>query len=559
MLPIWCSAAGALVLAMVALLACLGTASAHAALVSTDPVDGAVLPDRPAALTLTFNEPVQVIDEGLRLFNSSGSFIVIEGRNVGNAISVPVPGETSEGSYILSWRVISADGHPIAGTLGFAIGAPSATPVVIDLPDASATLDRLLSLIQGIGYLTLLAVVGLVIFRHLILPESALSTHRWSELSVTLAAIAMVCRLIELPVTVLRQEGLLLSRMTDVRHWLANLDSDLWLASVVVLVCIALADLVSSAEESPLFVKIAAVLVALGTATALTLVGHTRVFQPTWLIVTSNMIHVMAAAFWIGGLLGLGLYLRGSDPDDGVGERRRMPRDAVDVIMRFSSLAAGFVSLLVLSGAISAWRILPNLESLWSERYGQLLLLKIGITAVVLIIAAWNRYRLVPAVNRETNNPAAWARIDKTVRAEFVLLLAIVLVTGFLINQSPQTAASSTPTTASAVETVTWSLALGGDTLEGSMNPGSVGENVVQFTIVDANGETVVPIEPPVVRFSLSELDLGPFEAMLDESDADGTWQFTADVPLAGEWTFEFIVRTSRFDEPIAKITFTID
>jgi copper transport protein len=485
--------------------------------------------------------------------------VTLDGRNVGNAISIPVPVSTKDGSYILSWRVVSADGHPIAGTLEFSIGTPSANRVVVDQSDPSSMLYRLVSVIQGLGYVTVLAVLGLAMFRHFVLPETELSRQRWGEVSVVLAALAVTFRALELPISVLREEALPLSRVVDVRHWLMNIDSNLWIASIAIIASVALADMACSVEESPTSIKHAVALVVICTAAALSLVGHTRVFQPTWLVVASNMTHIVVAAFWVGGLLGLGLFLRGGYSNSDTQNVNRLSREAVAVIARFSGFAVGAVGLLVLSGSFGAWRILPDLESLRSIRYGQLLLVKIGITVLLIMVAAWNRYRLVPAINRESNNREAWERLRTAVRVELTLLVAVVLATGFLVNQSPQASATLEEAPVGAASEITWEVPLGTALLIGNLEPGAVGQNQIVIRVMDGDGQTLVPADTPVVRFRNEELDLGPFEAILTATEEGGSFRYVANVPLAGEWSFEFIVRMSRFEEPIAKTSIMIE
>jgi copper transport protein len=108
-------------------LAHAGEACAHASLVRASPADGAVVPVAPPALSLTFNEPVSPLV--IRLIGPDGASIAprsVVGEN--NTVTVTTPANLQRGTHLLSWRVISADGHPVGGSLMFSIGAPSAQP-----------------------------------------------------------------------------------------------------------------------------------------------------------------------------------------------------------------------------------------------------------------------------------------------------------------------------------------------------------------------------------------------------------------------------------------------
>ncbi len=97
-------------------------ASGHAGLEETRPDQEQVLPEQPEYLEIIFNEPVSPVDRQFRLFDSAETLITLEPEAVGNSIQVPLTDELAEGSYVLAWRVISSDGHPIGGALAFAIG-----------------------------------------------------------------------------------------------------------------------------------------------------------------------------------------------------------------------------------------------------------------------------------------------------------------------------------------------------------------------------------------------------------------------------------------------------
>eukprot|EP01035_Chromulina_nebulosa_P056207 gene56207-77045_t len=104
-------------------------ALAHAGLISADPAGGAVMATPPPEITLTFNEPVSPI--GFSLIGvGQPPLPLTDIRPDGAALSVGLPATLAEGSYLFSWRVTSTDGHPVNGTVGFAIGQPSGTLVV---------------------------------------------------------------------------------------------------------------------------------------------------------------------------------------------------------------------------------------------------------------------------------------------------------------------------------------------------------------------------------------------------------------------------------------------
>src|SRR5690606_27034000 len=118
-------AAAAVLLAILA----SGPAAAHAVLVGTDPQDGTVLDAPPDALTITFIEPVQAVAGGTTVLAADGSPVDVDVAAVDDALVVTPAATLDDGTYVVSWRVVSLDTHPVAGAFTFSVGAPSATSV----------------------------------------------------------------------------------------------------------------------------------------------------------------------------------------------------------------------------------------------------------------------------------------------------------------------------------------------------------------------------------------------------------------------------------------------
>lgn len=117
----------------------LGTspALAHAALVETDPAGGATLERLPEVATATFSEPV-----------GSSAYLVVTAPDgtdasagvaevVDNTVSVPLEDVGIRGDYRMSYRVVSADGHPIQGEIGFEVTSGDTVDAADTTPAAS--------------------------------------------------------------------------------------------------------------------------------------------------------------------------------------------------------------------------------------------------------------------------------------------------------------------------------------------------------------------------------------------------------------------------------------
>lgn len=154
--------------------------------------------------------------------------------------------------------------------------------------------------------------------------------------------------------------------------------------------------------------------------------GHTMHSEGTarWLHVAADGAHLLAAGTWFGGLFALGYVLTNRTPD------------ATDVLHRFSGMGYVAVAALVGSGLINSWYLVGSVSNLLSTLYGQLLLLKLVLFSGMLMLAAANRFWLMPAMVRDASQALiATKRLRRHVIGEQalgVLVIAIVSLLGTL-------------------------------------------------------------------------------------------------------------------------------
>lgn len=147
--------------------------------------------------------------------------------------------------------------------------------------------------------------------------------------------------------------------------------------------------------------------------------GHTR-DEPRWLLGGLLLVHLAAVAFWISALFPL---LRLAAHGDAEPSTARL-------LVRFGRISTVTVGLLLTAGVLLAWMLLGGLMPLVTTGYGRLLLAKLVLVATLLGLAAWNKWRLVPAFER--GDRRAQARLRRSIRLEMLLFLSILLATAFL-------------------------------------------------------------------------------------------------------------------------------
>ena len=526
-------------------LATAGPASAHAELIRTDPAQGAVLDEAPDVVTFTFNEAVRGVPDGVEVFDAEGNPLSSSSRTRDKELLVTLDGEVGDGSLVVAWRVVSADGHPISGALTFAIGAPSPAVATPDVDDQGDDVPLALSLAHWPAYAGLLLAVGLVWFAVLLLPRGLDRLDRvWQGLRRTArgsAVVAAAAWLVAVPLTAryLRGGGSLLDGAT----WRALPVEEVVLTSVTVAAVLTAAWLLPAASGRTARHGLAAAagLVALAP---LPLSGHTRAENEAVLVMAVDALHLVAGAVWLGGLVGLALTL------PSLAGRQEA---AAALISRFSTAAATVLAGLVLSGAFLAWRIVGSWAGLVDNGYGQLLLVKIGVACVAASLAAYNRLRLLPRVRQAAgfhDRVGAGRSLSRTATLEAVALVVVLLVTGFLVQKSPPRE-GAVPTTGTAQ---TAQAAIGDLDAYVTLSPATAGTNTVTLRLRDSAGEPAEGIELPRVRITSANLG-GDVPLARTEP---GTYQGRVIIPSGGLWQVQVSVRTGEFDNPVASVEFEV-
>lgn len=548
-----------------------GPAAAHAVLLGTDPEDGSVLDAPPDDLTVTFNEPVRAVEDGTSLIAADGTEVAVDVAAVDATLVVTPAEPLDEGTYVVSWRVVSLDSHPVAGAFSFSVGAPSATTAGVDAAGSSAEPSAGLEVARVVDqtavYLGTFLVAGLVVFELLVLhaapgalPRLRARLQRARTVGLTVAGAGLV---LGVPLTTAWQAGAGLDAVLDASTWATGLTSDTGVAAALGLAGLVGATLLAPRAADagralwPAGVALGASALALGV---LVLVGHTRTFGPAWLVVAADVLHVVAGAVWLGGVVGLALVLARSSRVD--------PRRAAVTVTHFSALGAWVVLALAVTGVVLGWRILGTVDALVSTAYGQTLLVKAGVALAVVAVAAWNRYRLVPSFAARAASPTTRVaeegadadvarRLGRTVAAEAGLLVVVLALTGVLVSRSPVDAAghggAPAGSEAPAPAGVDVTRPLGDGTLRARITPGAVGVNALELELLDADGAPLEPAAAPELSTTLAEPALGPFTRPVTRT-GPGTYQATLDLPMPGAWTVAVSVRTSKYENPIVEI-----
>jgi copper transport protein len=402
------------------------SAFAHAELIGAAPADGAVLEGAPAAIALHFNEPVAPLVFKLLLPDAS----VLPLRRIAtdpDGLKVGLPGVALRGTYLLSWRVVSADGHPVGGAVTYSIGARSGNAAAGLAPASLSALPpwplRAAIWLTRLGlYLALFVGVGAALFQACL---CSAPPPRWAggAAAAGLALLPLAVGLQGLDALALSWNGLL-SPLAWRTALATAYGTTAWLmAAALLAVCIAA---VAGARLS----RPAAVVSGLLLGAALAASGHAGSAPPQWLARPTVFLHGIAIAAWAGSLLPLILLLRGTQN--------------LAALWRFSRAIPWVLALLLLSGVTLATLQLDGLRSLWCTVYGRILSAKLVLLLLLLSIAAVNRYALTARVQRGEPRARRW--MQRLIGTELgLVLLVLALVSAWRFTPPPRALAALAP------------------------------------------------------------------------------------------------------------------
>ena len=442
--------AALLAVALVAL-ALPASAWAHAALLRTTPSASGTVNVAPSQVTLAYSEPVEPRFAIVSVTNAAGRQVTSgEPRSApGSPQTLVTPLQrVPEGWYLVFWRVISADGHPVRGAFTFAVGPNPGPPPQFQVPSLSetATTTRLL-ISRWVAFLSLLAALGLFVLRSLIARPVVRAVRGCSLRPLTIAfGVAVAAALVAIPVYVL-----LATAEFTLRSWwdLGGilpaarssgfgrdfLDLELVLALFAVAAGIALwVDRPEREQRSVVELLALPSALAAGASTLLlpALAGHAGQKSPRGLSLPLDAAHLGAAGIWLGGLIGIVIFWLT------VGRAARAAALAL-VVPRFSLVAFGSVLLLIGTGIGQSLLELPTLATLWQTSYGKALLVKIALLAAALVLAAVNLARTKPRL--QAGDADAPLLLRRLVQGEILFVAAALFAAGVLASLPPPSSA----------------------------------------------------------------------------------------------------------------------
>jgi copper transport protein len=594
---------GAVLLVALALVG-LGAAPAfaHAVLEGTEPGAGAQVRRSPGAITLQYSESVEASLGAIRLYDDRGERIDVgrpehpAGR--GNEVRSSVP-DLDNGSYVVTWRVVSADAHPIRGAFTFTVGYGAESTKVDSLAGrllseqgGDAVVGAAFAIARfGVfaGIVLLIGAAGFLVF---VWPGGR-SSRRAARLVWTGWIVALGSTLAGFALQGAYAAALPLADALKPSLW-----ADIWdtryghvaaLRLALLLVAVPVLRALLPPRDRPLvehplpsWWRPAAAVVGVGIVATPGLSGHAGTGSQIPLALVADAVHIAGVSLWVGALPVLAYALLPTADLETL--KRTVPR--------YSQLALGCVIAIMVSGSYQSWREVGSLDALTGTDFGRLLLVKLGVFAGLIVVAAFSRdivnqkYRYdddefddelgdgfdpgvgpvdgggsaarsepsddrtlvsvgagpagAPVETARRDDPdfafdrmplddaSAARRLRRSVWIEVAIAVVVLAVTALLVNAAPARDANSGPWIGYIKTPTLW--------FDTNVVPARVGPNDVHFTAITPGGAPKDVLEM-TAEATDTERDLGPIDIPLRRLAPGHYFSPGFRFPFAGEWT----------------------
>jgi copper transport protein len=430
------------------------SASAHAYLIKTVPAASGVLDTPPSTVQLTYDEAVEPRFAIISVTNANGkqetTASVSRSPSDPDTLIVPLRPHLPEGWYLIYWRAISVDGHPVQGAFTYAVGPNPGPAPQFPVPsiDETATSANVL-IARWVMFLSVMVAIGLFVLRFFIarplmsrVPETNLR-----PLSIAFV-IASVIGLIAIPVYLDFSTAIdSLRSVFDVGALVPLFRVTAFgRAYVDMIVCFGLFCIASwvtlwldrpERRRRPIVALVSLTGGVLAAAAVLAVpgaAGHAGQTSPRGLSLFLDWLHLASGSVWIGGLLGLLVLWFTLSP------ARRVAGLAV-CVPRFSNVALPSVLALLATGIGATIIHMPTVDALWKTGYGQAIIVKIGILTAAIGLASINRLRSKPQLLAARGDPEVGAPatrlLRRTLAGEAFLVAGAVFTAALLSSLAP--------------------------------------------------------------------------------------------------------------------------
>lgn len=526
---------------------------AHAYLQQSNPSGNEVLTKSPAQITLQFNEPIQSAFHSIQVINSAGDRVDQDDahvvKNRPSVLETSVKPDLPDGIYVIAWKAISGDGHPIEGTIPFQMGnsGGESRPSTQTTPSYFPGLD--LIIIRWLLYLSIAFFMGILSFYLFMYPANPKGNFllpqrsRWllwtSYIGITLSLLLSL----PLQTTIDARIG-----WTEVwsTEWLGQMIQHtsfgpVWIVQLLLIILVGgalvftnLKNLSSRFRKNSAFV---AFILGFGILLSKAFIGHAPTTELQAISILMDFIHLSAVSIWLGSLLALAAILPGEAslptyPPD----RKKV---YFTVIHTFSRWGTILVALLIVSGIYASFQYIPTVYALFHTLYGQVLLMKSGLLLIMIGFAAFNL--LCGKQMQKELSPSIWTELSVGV---------VVLVLSAVLSNLPTGMASPGPIHQSHKLDNGYIISLG-------ISPNITGNNTFEIDIHNAAGQEFTDVQQIKLTLTSLDMDMGKYEIIIPNNPSTPLRKEDL-ISMAGRWNAQVHVLTTSLESWDTHFTFRV-
>lgn len=502
-------------------------AQAHAYLTKSTPAAGQTVLDPPREVVLTFSEAVRPVSDKIRVIGPDGKQADTGKVSANGAVvTIPLKENPPKGTYLVSFRVISADSHPVPGGFTFSYGQPSAVPSQPPPESAENTpAAHAQKVAKYLGYLGVVLLVGAVLVLSLLWPArlDRRGPRRLLWAGFGLTALATVLGLaFQVPYT-----GATLNEVLSSQYGVAML---MRLAALAVGLIMVRPLIKGGGSQSD---RVLVLILAAIAALTWPLAGHPAATPVPPISILSDALHLAAVSVWLGGLVMLVFFLL----------RKADERELGAILPVWSRWAGLAISVVLLAGVVSALIEVGTPTALVNTTYGRWVLVKVGLVGLILATAFFARRGVQLTQGK---------RIRKFVAVELSTAAVVLGVTAILTQTTP---ARTAETLSTAQQSTIFDATVAGQLfkLQIQVDPAKTGDNLIHLWAYTLDGQPLNVLEWKV-KAGLPAAGIEPVDVptlKLTDNHVTGS----VSLPQAGDWRLEFTLRISEIDQDTVTAT----
>ncbi|HCW3310088.1 TPA: copper resistance protein CopC [Listeria monocytogenes] len=465
--------------------------SAHAYLENSNPADQSHIQTAPEKVTLVFNEEIEADFPLIEVKDSSGKQVETGKTTVSkknnHMVEASLPADLKADVYSVSWRVVSADGHAVTGIISFKLGDTKATFQAAEVPSSGTDL-QISSIQKAILYIGFSLFIGVLLFGLGLYPRKEQITEKISGRlkKVTWIALALlgVALFMQLFIQTSITTGVSISESFGPSKLVAFLTTKtgyIWISELIVWLLLAIFTIMMFFKKKQWswfsLLTESALIGYLIFAKAQN--GHAAASADKIVSITADMLHMIAASVWVGGILVL-LFV--------------LPRTgkAREVWSRFAIVAIIAVASSLVSGLLMAVMNIGQMANLFTTNYGKILLFKIGLFLLMALLGL-GHYIYIKLKNQRLP--------FKTILMELIIGTIILVVASVLTNvQTPPPPAPKAFDETIAAEGEKAKINL-------RVEPATVGQNQFIITFTSADGSAKTDFEQVTITTKSTKTD----------------------------------------------------